>query len=205
MSARERSRPRKRPTQKRSKATVEAIVEATARLLRADGFEAMTMQGVAELAGVSVGSLYQYFATKEALAGAVAEREARSLLNELTSRFSHAAGGEPAGVVRALVGALVDHYRSDPDLHRRLRLEVPMGRECDVLGTDLVVAEQTLLAWLQLRGVAIRSDDAERAIFIAVASVEAVVIQSLLTRPERFEDPALTEELVDLVCRYVLP
>src|SRR3546814_3035933 len=66
--------PRKNPSQERSRATVNALVEATARILVKEGFDKASTNHIAELAGVSVGSLYQYFPGKEALVAAVVER-----------------------------------------------------------------------------------------------------------------------------------
>jgi AcrR family transcriptional regulator len=66
-------RPRKRPVQSRSKQTVEWLLEATARVFRAEGFDATTNR-IAAAAGVSVGTLYEYFPNKDALLFALAER-----------------------------------------------------------------------------------------------------------------------------------
>lgn len=65
--------PRKQPRQARSKQTVEWVLEAAARVFKAEGFSATTNR-IAELAGVSVGTLYEYFPNKEALLAALAER-----------------------------------------------------------------------------------------------------------------------------------
>src|SRR3546814_9174202 len=65
--------PRKLPRQERSKATVEAILIAATQVLIEDGYERATTARVAERAGVSVGSLYQYFPNKEALVGTLVE------------------------------------------------------------------------------------------------------------------------------------
>ena len=72
--------PRKTPRQKRSADTVAVIVEAAARILEKDGFEGFNTNAIAEKAGVSIGSLYQYFPSKNALLGALMEREAAPLL-----------------------------------------------------------------------------------------------------------------------------
>src|SRR3569623_1094019 len=69
--------PRKYASQERSRATVAALVEATARILVAEGFDRASTNRIAEVAGVSIGSLYQYFPGKEALVLAVAERHVR--------------------------------------------------------------------------------------------------------------------------------
>lgn len=78
----QRPRPRKMPRQGRSTETVRAIIEATARILEQDGLGAFTTNAVAERAGVSIGSLYQYFPGKEALVGALIVRETSLLIAE---------------------------------------------------------------------------------------------------------------------------
>ena len=59
--------PRKIPRQKRAQQTVDAIVVAATRICRTQGYDATNVNEVARVAGVSVGSLYQYFPSKEAL------------------------------------------------------------------------------------------------------------------------------------------
>ena len=71
---------RKQPTQDRSTATVEAIVEAAIRILRADGWAQLTTTRVAQRAGVSVGSLYQYFPNREAIAVEIVRQRTRAFL-----------------------------------------------------------------------------------------------------------------------------
>src|SRR6185369_17163863 len=92
-----RTTPRKRPRQDRSRATVDSILEATARVLVKRGFDGLTTNLVAETAGVSVGSLYQYFPNKEALVSALIEKHVEDLtalcLAELT-RVAHLPVGE---------------------------------------------------------------------------------------------------------------
>jgi len=67
--------PRKQPRQRRAQVTVEAIVEAAGLALERDGLDGLTTTGIAELAGVSVGTLYQYFPDREAILGALVERQ----------------------------------------------------------------------------------------------------------------------------------
>lgn len=73
----------KRPTQSRSIETVKVIVEAAARVLEQDGLTGYTTHAIAERAGVSVGSFYQYFPNKDAVTVVLIEREAEQLLSEL--------------------------------------------------------------------------------------------------------------------------
>src|ERR1044072_3117584 len=72
--------PRKEASQERSRPTVEALVDATARILVREGFDKASTNRIAEVAGVSVGSLYQYFPGKEALVAAVIERHQQEIM-----------------------------------------------------------------------------------------------------------------------------
>ena len=69
------ARPRKTPLQGRSRNTVDVIVEAAARILTKEGADALSTNRIAEVAGVSVGSLYQYFPNREAIVAALVERK----------------------------------------------------------------------------------------------------------------------------------
>src|SRR5262245_9490004 len=73
------TKPRKHASQQRSRATVDALIEATARILVKEGFDSASTNRIAEQAGVSVGSLYQYFPSKEALVAAVIQRHQQEL------------------------------------------------------------------------------------------------------------------------------
>ncbi|HEY6882244.1 MAG TPA: TetR/AcrR family transcriptional regulator [Polyangiales bacterium] len=76
-------RARRRPRQARSQVTVSAILEAAARVLLKHGYQGCTTKEVAEIAGVGIGSLYEYFPNKEALIAAVVEREAERHMDVL--------------------------------------------------------------------------------------------------------------------------
>ena len=71
--------PRKVASQERSRSTVNALIEATARILKKDGYDQASTNRIAEVAGVGIGSLYQYFPSKEALVAAVIDRHIREV------------------------------------------------------------------------------------------------------------------------------
>ena len=105
------TKPRKTASQERSRATVDALVEATARILVKEGFDTASTNHIAEVAGVSVGSLYQYFPTKEALVAAVVERHQEEITQTVR--------GELADV---LAPAPVVHDHAFDDFDRRMDL-----------------------------------------------------------------------------------
>src|SRR5258708_40228727 len=74
MARKLQTNPRKLASQERSRSTVDALLEATARILVKEGYDQASTNRVAEVAGVSIGSLYQYFPSKEALIAAVIDR-----------------------------------------------------------------------------------------------------------------------------------
>jgi AcrR family transcriptional regulator len=100
--------PLKVPSQRRAWVTYNAMLDATARLLEASGFAALTTNHVAERAGVSIGSLYEYFPDKETLVAELARRTIRELLAEVTGGLHEAVeiGGEPG--LRMGIGVLFD-------------------------------------------------------------------------------------------------
>ncbi len=116
----QRPQPRKTPRQARSQAMVEAVVEAAARILEAEGHGGFSTNAVAERAGVSVGSLYQYFPRKEALIGALIVRETARLIEEVQSAASRPTGVAALG---ALIEACVEHQFRRPALARLLDFE----------------------------------------------------------------------------------
>lgn len=100
--------PRKRPHQQRSAATVDAILEAAARILERRGLDALTTNAVAALAGVSIGSLYQYFPGKAAILAELIRRERLILLASI-DRIAHAPGDSLKDDVCSLIRIAVGH------------------------------------------------------------------------------------------------
>ncbi|WP_043201742.1 TetR/AcrR family transcriptional regulator [Paraburkholderia acidipaludis] len=138
---------RKQPMQRRSAATVEAILEAAARLLETSGLPGYTTNAVAERAGVSVGSLYQYFPNRDALTAALIERESAVLLSEVD-----AAAMAPtceAGLL-GLVRAGVAHQMRRPALARVLDFE---ERRLPLDERDARVSERLHAALVRLLGL----------------------------------------------------
>ena len=121
--ARTRLTPRKTPRQPRSADMVETIVEASARILETRGLAGFNTNAVAARAGVSVGSLYQYFPNKEALIAALSARERARLAGEIGAAARPAAGQTLEGMLRRLARAAIHHQLARPELARVLDFE----------------------------------------------------------------------------------
>ena len=108
---------RRTPRQARAETTVEAIFDATFQLLEAGGVEALTTNHIAQRAGVSIGTLYQYFAGKSAILAAMAQRRAEAARGRIAETLIAA----PAlGSVRPIVQALMTTFEGSPDTQKAL-------------------------------------------------------------------------------------
>src|SRR6202046_5983073 len=121
--------PRKLASQERSRSTVDALLEATTRVLIREGYDKASTNRIAEVAGVSVGSLYQYFPSKEALVAALIDRHNRQVMQAIHSELAEALKLSMEEAVRRLVSIAVKAHRIDPKLHRALTEQIPrVGR-----------------------------------------------------------------------------
>ena len=99
--------PRRRPSQARSRSKVEYLLEAAAQVFRAEGYSATTNR-IAERAGVSIGTLYEYFPNKEALLLALADRHVTEAERGITAALEHK---EPKQLLPALQNAILASHR----------------------------------------------------------------------------------------------
>jgi AcrR family transcriptional regulator len=112
--------PRKRPLQSRAVATVAAIVEAAAHILEKDGLDGYSTNAIAERAGVSIGSLYQYFPNKDAITRALIARESQSLIDAVATV---AQTEDWRATITDMIRAAVDHQLRRPRLARFIDVE----------------------------------------------------------------------------------
>lgn len=194
---------RKSATQDRSKATVDALLAATARVLVKEGYDRASTNKIAEAAGVSIGSLYQYFPSKEALVAAVISRHTGEMMDVVRTSMVRVAGLPIPEAARELVKVMIDAHRIEPKLHRVLVEQIPrVGNMEDVEKLD---EEATMLvrAYLEGHKGEIAVDDLEIAAFLCVASVEALTHAAVLRRPALLDNPRFVEEVASMITRYL--
>jgi len=125
---RKRLEPRKKPRQTRSRETVDVILAAAARVFAASGYAATTTNHIARRAGVSIGSLYEYFPSKDAILVALTERHVDEAERELGALLRALAASPPPldALVDQMVRAMVGLHARDPGLHRVLFEQAPL-------------------------------------------------------------------------------
>lgn len=196
--------PRKHASQERSRATVDALVEATARLLVRVGFDKASTNRIAEEAGVSVGSLYQYYPGKEALVAAVIDRHNRDLMQVVRAALAGVASLPIENAVRKLVAVAIDAHRIDPRLHRVLAEQIPRTGRLEKVVTFNREYYALFKAYLEDHKDELRAVDLELAAFVCVTSIEALTHTAVLHRSLSDEEAAtLVDEATRLMVRYL--
>ena len=193
---------RKTPKQARSKATVEAILSAGIRVLLANGYDKASTYKIADVAGVSIGSLYEYFPGKEAIFAEVQRRNDRNLFDLVMSQ------PEPKSVkelIRLHASANLEFVRQNLDLHAALINDVPQF----AVGQQELPVYSDYLPWvtqfLDLHREEVRQDiSVSRLVDFVLRVSRSTIDNYVLYTPEQLNDPLVEELLIDLVERFLL-
>lgn len=196
------TKPRKVASQERSRATVDALVEATARILVKEGFDKASTNRIAEVAGVSVGSLYQYFPSKEALVAAVVERHQQEIMQTVRGELAEVLVLPVEKAIRKLVAVALRAHRVDPKLHRVLAEQIPRVSELEKLETFNRDNYALFRTYLESHRDELRVGDLELASFVCMTTIEALTHNAVLHHSKMISDERL-EALIDEATRLV--
>jgi len=203
MARRPPTKPRKLASQGRSRATVDALIEATARILVKEGFDKASTNHIAEKAGVSIGSLYQYYPCKEALVAAVIDRHNQEIMQVVRGAAAEVAAQPLEPAVRRLVAVAIEGHRVNPRLHRVLAEQLPRTGRLANVETFNHEAHALFRAYLEGHRDELRRVDLDLAAFVCMTSIEALTHTAVLHRSEMLSDDAV-ETLVDEATRLVV-
>ena len=188
-------RQRRTPRQARAGSTIEAILDATFQLLEADGVEKLTTNHVAERAGVSIGTLYQYFGGKQDVLAALAQRRAAAVREAIAQTVI---ARPDLGSVRVIVRALMNGVAGSPATRQVLLDAFFQQGEDDVL----VHHHQAFLA--AIAGKAQLEIDLTRETAFVLTHAVISLLRAAAAEPGLELDPeALEDELVRLMEAYV--
>jgi AcrR family transcriptional regulator len=204
MTAKIRTNPRKQATQARAASTVDAILKATARILVKEGYDHASTNKIAAAAGVSIGSLYQYFPSKEALVAALAERHIQEMVGVLREAVARLLSLPLEKAIEQVVRLMVEAHSVDPKLHKVLVEQVPrIGKLDTVEGVEREMIELTR-TYLESKRVEIDVEDLELSAYIVVGMIESLTHAAVLTRPDLLGE-AFIREVTRAVVRYLSP
>ncbi len=193
---------RRQPQQRRARQTVDAVLDALVRVLKREGFDAITTNRVAEVAGVSIGSVYQYFPDKRAIFGALHQRHIEEIDRIVETKLVEHAASSLDELIRALIEAMVDAHSIDPELFELLLTEVPhrAGGTRDFavrLHGAFRLAISSGAPELKKRG------DLDKVVFVVTHMVEALSHGAVLRRPPDLSLADAKAEIVRAVLAYL--
>lgn len=199
-----RSKPpaRRRPKQRRSRETVEAILGAVVRILKREGVDAITTNRIAKVAGVSVGSVYQYFPDKRAIFLALHDRHVEEVGRRIESTLVEHADEPLEDLLRALLEALIDAHAPDPELYALLDAELP-HRSASALSLQARLRNALRLALATEPAVPKKPRDLERTLFVVAHMIDAFAHGVVLDRPRQLSVSAAKDESVKAVMAYL--
>ncbi|MCO7637689.1 TetR/AcrR family transcriptional regulator [Pseudomonas sp. S 311-6] len=195
--------PRKTPRQARSRALVEAILEATARVLSERGYAGTTTNLVAERAGVSIGSVYQYFPNKDSLITALHERHAAQLYDVMASVMQAPYPNQLRDRLAAIVSAWLAVHRVEPELHRVLEKEFPFyDVPSEESPADQAIFKQ-FRQILERHRDEIQPTNLDLAAWVLLQTMEALIHAAVLSPWPQFPEQAVQQAIVDTLCGYL--
>ncbi len=180
--------PRKLASQERSRATVDALLEATTRILIKEGYDQASTNRIAEVAGVSIGSLYQYFPSKEALVAAVIDRHQQEISAVTRKALVKAAALPIEAAAREFVSVAIDAHRVNPKLHGVLSEQIPRVGRLENNEANIREGYALIRGYLEAHRGEIDVADLDLAAFVLVTVVEALTHAAVLRRPDLLAD-----------------
>lgn len=193
---------RKTPQQERSKAIVSSIFEATVRILPRIGSQNITTRKIAELAGVSIGSLYQYFPNKESVLTAIMDLATKSSFETFLKKVDELQGKSMEELTQAMVDLGLETFLSEKEKVREIyRLAPELGRIPSLLKMRQHVVDRLATEMKRLRP-GFLEEEYIRVSFIAVNSLMGVVQTMLYDDEQDYSINELSTELNTMLTAY---
>lgn len=199
MAPKSHTNPRKLPQQDRSKFTVDAILAATAHILTEEGYDKASTNRIAERAGISIGSLYQYFPNKASLITTLRDRHISSMMAVIESKLRDLFDAPIKVVLPEVVKAGIAAHAIDPTLHKVLHEQVPRlsGTESENRMTDL------MRNYLAKQCDRIQPQKLDYIVFVIERSIEALTHAAVIECSDLLQDGQLEQEINEMLLSYL--
>lgn len=194
---------RKNPIQRRSKATVEAVLEAGARLMFTIGYDKASTNKIAEKAGISIGSLYEYFPGKDAIFAEIRRRQ--------DHRYARLVQAEPVRAtfretLRLNIKTYIRLALSNIELHAALVRDVPKFATSEAESILIVDSLEQSNRTINSRAIKLRPQcDTAIALELTTRVLRSTIDDYAMHAPEQLKQSVVTDQLLDMLERYLLP
>jgi AcrR family transcriptional regulator len=180
-------------------------VEAAARVFEEQGYVGTTTNHIAERAGVSIGSLYQYFPNKEAILAVLLEQHFDEGVAALEAIQRHLAE-EPhhlVGMIQHYVEGIVELHAKNPRLHHVLQVEAPRPQHLVTRLREVEAAAVNATEIALRKNPEVRIQDYETAAYLVVQIVETLVHKFIAEPSDQVSHERFADELVRMLVRYL--
>lgn len=200
---------RKRPTQSRSRALVDAVEQACLRILDEAGEQALTVARIAEISGVAVGSIYQYFPNKDAIVALLYERVLDEESEELLRVRARLVGVPLKSALRDILANIIRVetrlFKLNKAFHLRYHSALHLGMWRGPYHTTGEFIEATWLPLLHLYEHEISTEHPALAAYLLGQGLRSVIRSVLEDIPAQLEHPALLDSLVAMAIGCLRP
>ena len=195
---------RKKPRQARAAATLDAIVEAAAQVLQRDGEEGLTTAKIADRAGVSIGSLYQYFPNKEAILIALIRREREAIAENVAAKIAAIEPANGEAMVRGVIATLVAAFRPRRKRRKLVALMAALSADRDDSGVVLRDRIGALIMAVSHRYPDISPAPlTPAAAYVLTRAVLGAIRSAVVENARILDDPEFEEELCRLAIAFL--
>jgi AcrR family transcriptional regulator len=203
MSRKRSTSPRKLPQQDRSRMTFETILEATTHILTEEGYDKANTNHIAERAGISIGSLYQYFPNKESLMAALMDQHSSEIAALVESKLQNLFDVPPEVAIPELIRAVIAAHAINPCLHQVLSEEIPRSERPQQMQTADERITELLRAYLTRWRDRISPQNLDMTVFILSRTVESLCHSAVIEHPSFVSNSQFEQEVSNLLLLYL--
>jgi len=171
-----------------------------------EGYDRASTNRIADVAGVSIGSLYQYFPSKEALVAAVIDRHMQEMMQVVRDALVKMAMRPIGEAARELVRVMIDAHRVNPKLHAVLTEQIPRVGRLENVEASIREGYALVRGYLEAHRDEIDVADPDLAAFVCVTVVEALTHAAVLRRPDLLAGEKaqnFVDDVTHLLARYL--
>ena len=194
---------RKKPSQARARRTVDFILEAATQILASHGEAALTTNHIAERAGFSIGTLYQYFPNRDAILDTLIERERESSEKHIRDALAQVSRGEVAGTVREIVRILVNSFTRHGRMRNRFALSITRLSAARGGQTRLDHVAGSIVEVWRSTGVGTSRDLSDSEAFVLTRAVLGTLRAAVLEDSRLLKTKAFEEAIVRLILGFL--
>jgi AcrR family transcriptional regulator len=195
--------PRKLPRQDRSRITVEAILEATTHILVEEGYDKANTNRIAERAGISIGSLYQYFPNKKSLLAALVEQHVAEMADLIETKLDRLFDSPLEIAIPEIITAVVAAHTINPRLHQVLSEEIPCSERSPQMQQAALRITSLLRTYLDRWRDVIEPQNSDLTVFILSRTVDALCHAAVIEYPNFVGDSQFEREVSNLLLSYL--